>query len=678
MRKFFYYFNNQVLFILKKGLSVILILVFIFSAVAFDKKTALALEAGAGTNSTDPVTNRGETPSGSNSGTTKNTSPTSAITGTIGGLVSCGASGASAASAGAIGGAVGGAASLLGSAGEAIKSGVSSITNTISGLFGGGGTGASAAAAAADKVGLAQMGADAGLSGTALDSFVQSGGTLGSTAAGGGGIGVGALTVWVTDPTLNFTAASIAGTSGITAGNTTWQNQKDGFINCIFYNIAKMALRAITASIVSWAANGFQGNPSFIQDPARFFADVADQEIGRFIYNHPDYNWMCSPFRFQIKRALVFNRSFRERSQCTLSQVVGNFNDFVTSTNNELGNLGGWDAWNQIATEPQNNPYGAYALASMQVEAKIAGSKERNLMQLNWGKGFFSWKDPACVEASKKGQDPNSPYYEFPQGAEDPNSQEFEFNPNLGSGENCPIVTPGDVIAEQVNKTLGSGQDQLVAADEINEVISALIQGLVVKALGGGGLAGLGNSFSPGDYNYSAQLLAEDQQFFAQNKADSIRQVNDRIGVENQYIRVKNQTLPRVDSSANLVRSLISCYTGTTTPANSANPNVIAASSTLSSILSYKTNINRDAAVGEVNIRNLQKIIVSMNNLPYERRDQLYLIMQQFSDLFGKIHHEGDVVNAEFDRDFGIPSTLNEVDAATNEKINECRNPSRD
>jgi hypothetical protein len=54
----------------------------------------------------------------------------------------------------------------------------------------------------------------------------------------------------------------------------------------------------------------------------------------------------------------------------------------------------------------------------------------------------------------------------------------------------CNISTPGTVIANQLNKALGVGQDVLVEADEIDELITALLSQLLNRVFS----AGLSNS----------------------------------------------------------------------------------------------------------------------------------------------------------------------------------------
>ncbi len=446
---------------------------------------------------------------------------------------------------------------------------------------------------------------------------------------------------------------------------------KEFILDPIVKMIARTILRSITQSIIKWASTGFQGNPSFVQDPKRFFAGVADQAIGEIIYNNAKLQWMCSPFRFQLKRALLYNRSFQQRAQCTLTDIVRNYEGFISGVNNELGGLGGWSAWNLMAVEPQNNPYGAYAMFNLQVNAAITTDKERELNLLNWGSGFFSWKDPGCVESADRAQSVQIDNELNPDGAEssgrltnlteDANGNVTQTTSNTDPN-NCKALTPGSVIAGTINKTVGAGIDELVAADEIDEVLGAIVYGLAVNILGGGGLFGEGGG--GGEYSsngYLAQVEAEDRQSFANSKNEAISKLTERINDENQYIAAKNGGLARIDISANKVSAVIAC---------NADP---AASSTLSQVLANKAPIQRDIAIGENNINNLRLVIDRFNTLPYEQRNNLIPLMGQFSDLLSQTHSQGDVIQAEYERDFGIGDRFRDLDAQSDLKLQQCQ-----
>ena len=442
--------------------------------------------------------------------------------------------------------------------------------------------------------------------------------------------------------------------------------------------IAKMILRGITASIIAWISNGFQGSPSFIQDPKRFFTNVADQAIGAVLLSNEATKWMCTPFAINIKRALIYNRSFYQRSQCSLTQVVNNFKGFASGLNNQFGSLGGWTAWNTMTYEPQNNPYGAYALFNMQVDVQVTGAINTQARLLDWGKGFLSWKDPTCVENAKR----NSDLEGYKTGDEIVPLEESEGNtisPNTDPNT-CPILTPGDVIANQINKTIGSDVDQLVGAQEINQIISALLYQLAVKALGGSGLLGLGASYSdPYGTNgsYAQQLLANDQQVFNQTRSDLNQQIYNRITTENNYSATKNQTLSLIDLSANKAFSVLNCYFATSsTPLGINNSmratDIAGASSSLAFINGFKRSIQRDVDISDINISNLQRLVDASNALDYSHRDTLQQISSQFSQLITQIHSDGDVINAQFERDQTIPDAMKAPDADNDTRLNRC------
>lgn len=487
----------------------------------------------------------------------------------------------------------------------------------------------------------------------------------------------------VADIKTSVSSSLTAGATTITAEGTSALVLKDFTLDgTIGWAIAKMMLRAMTQSVLAWASNGFQGNPAFVQDPKRFFGSVADQTLGQLIYDTEALKWLCSPFQFQLRRAIVFGRSFQQQNQCTLSQVISNFDGFVSGLNNELGDLGGWDAWVTMTTLPQNNPYGAYALLSAQAEAKISGAKEFALLDINLGEGFFSWKDPSCVAKNQQAERTRATYEGTvgstnSVGLTKAQQDTLAFTNDTGSDQpsatqgtiyfdECKTLTPGSVIAKQINDTLAKPGQELVAADEITEVIGAVLTGLLRQVLGGSGLAGAGSGDSSnGESAYMQQFIVEDRQEFERSKGENIKLVVDRSHIENNYITVKNQSIGRLEVSASATRQVLQCGVS-----NSA------ASSTLTLIESYAAPLKRDVAIAETNIVNSKKVTDAVLALTYERRDNLARVMGQFSSLYSQLHHEGDVANAEYERDYSIPERLITIDAANASTLSDCRNNS--
>src|SRR5690606_1977900 len=122
--------------------------------------------------------------------------------------------------------------------------------------------------------------------------------------------------------------------------------------------VARSAAQAILTqminSTVEWANNGFDGNPAYAIDPVRYIGNIADGVAGEFI-GGTELGFLCSPFQAQIRLSLQKQYTRGAQFQCTLSEVVGNIEDFYQDINQ-----GGWDAWFVMTQNPQNNPYGAF------------------------------------------------------------------------------------------------------------------------------------------------------------------------------------------------------------------------------------------------------------------------------------------------------------------------------
>src|SRR3989338_6585104 len=106
-----------------------------------------------------------------------------------------------------------------------------------------------------------------------------------------------------------------------------------------------------------------------------------------------------------------------------------------------------------IAGTPQNNPYGAYIATTNRLSASIVTAQGQQIKLLDWGKGFRSWR--SCEK----------------------------WGPH--------IKTPGSIIQDQTSGALGTTFRELELANEIDEIVGALINQLLVKAITGvGGLLG--------------------------------------------------------------------------------------------------------------------------------------------------------------------------------------------
>jgi len=219
---------------------------------------------------------------------------------------------------------------------------------------------------------------------------------------------------------------------GLTSG-PSWDSIGFCLVNTIINYIAE--------STIQWINSGFQGNPVFVEDPARFFRNIADIEAGSLV-GEITGGAFCKPFRPQIAINLANrhtqNFSNQFANQCRLSNVVDNVEDFMGGFEK-----GDWNSFFVLTTDPSSNPRIASIRANRELDLRIAGKQEVARIELNWGKGFLSFKDPETGETT----------------------------------------TPGTLIENRINDRLGSNERRIEMADEFDEIITALVNQLLKVAL---------------------------------------------------------------------------------------------------------------------------------------------------------------------------------------------------
>lgn len=247
-------------------------------------------------------------------------------------------------------------------------------------------------------------------------------------------------------------------------GINTAQWSVTNILNGLAWAAAKNILSAIQRDIVRWINSGFQGSPAFIQDLGGFITNVADQTMGQLIQElGGPLSFVCSPFQLDVRIAVAtaYNRT-RDRNtrRCTLSGALQNIQNFIGGDMAQ----GGWDSWIRIVHQPQTyTPFGSTLDATAEAGIRIRTAQGQQINILNWAGGFMSSR--VC---------------------------ETVVGPN-GPEQRCRISTPGNVIATQLNRSLGLGDDALIQADQINEIIGALMQQMVKQVItGASGLLGAG------------------------------------------------------------------------------------------------------------------------------------------------------------------------------------------
>ncbi|MCI0597815.1 hypothetical protein L0Y34_01960 [Candidatus Parcubacteria bacterium] len=244
---------------------------------------------------------------------------------------------------------------------------------------------------------------------------------------------------------------------------------------------ARTAIQSMMRSVINWANSGFQGSPAFVDDLRGNFRALGDAIADEFFNELGISGYINTPFRDALIRDLRMNyrrltsdASFFLRNQYTLDQYSDNPDAFLRGDINR----GGIRAWIHTWINPQNNPIGSYEEARRELEDRISRALGERTIQLNWSRGILSW----CG-------DPPPPAEGEPVSLQPP---------ARGCEPGQTVRTPGSFIHDRIEKALGSDIDAMVSADEIDEMIGAIFQGLVNKMLGGAGFSGLSSSSGGG------------------------------------------------------------------------------------------------------------------------------------------------------------------------------------
>jgi hypothetical protein len=254
----------------------------------------------------------------------------------------------------------------------------------------------------------------------------------------------------------------------------------------------KLVLRRLTESVVAWIDSGFNGNPSFITNPEDFLRDTADIVIGDFLINNKDLDFLCDPFKINVKLAIglqyqPFSSNIRCRLTDALANVNGAYDDFV---NGDFINGGGWDSWLQITTVPQNNSMGAMILTQNELDARIEGSKNAELAKAQWSGGFLSWEKCTNINTGKSEYGSLGAIQESGRGsARSETEDEFGANVPVGDEEaraslagstkgpsntSCKIETPGTAIVGQYEWAKSSPIRELELTNDLDAIFNAL------------------------------------------------------------------------------------------------------------------------------------------------------------------------------------------------------------
>ncbi len=248
------------------------------------------------------------------------------------------------------------------------------------------------------------------------------------------------------------------------AAMSTQLTLKEILLDGVVFGLINTLIDQLGNEVVNWINSGFEDTPMFVQDPGGFMLNAADQASGRLIAEMGLENFICDPFMLpSLQLALNLNFGvntgrWQRDYYCTFSRAKNIHSE--TFMRGDFAGGGGWDAWVDMSVRNQN-VIGASGAAGLMMDRRIATILGIEQDKLNWNKGFFSATN---IEGY--------------------------------------IKTPGTVIENKLNDTFDSSSRRIEVADEISEIIGALIN-LAMKSL----MTGLASNSSSAT-NYSAQYSA--------------------------------------------------------------------------------------------------------------------------------------------------------------------------
>lgn len=245
---------------------------------------------------------------------------------------------------------------------------------------------------------------------------------------------------------------------------TQEMNDRSNCLASIGRLIVKMLLQKLTLSTVNWINSGYDGKPSFLTNPGKFWKDIADTEILQFGIEIRDNPYAKDWIKNQ---ALAYRTKFAENARYSFNDIMQQKNpDYSAETFYTDFSLGGWDAWTTMTQIPANNPLGAKLMFDNELQKRLAGTSQSTAEQvheaLSQANGFLG--DSRCISAGT--------------GRIDYDITEAEYKESLDKGspicDSWEYVTPGKMVADAATTVMGYQNNSLLNVEDLNDAVAAV------------------------------------------------------------------------------------------------------------------------------------------------------------------------------------------------------------
>jgi hypothetical protein len=250
-------------------------------------------------------------------------------------------------------------------------------------------------------------------------------------------------------------------------------NENDTCLRSIGRLMIKMLLQKLTDSTVKWINSGFNGSPAFIQDPGKFFEDIARTEVLQF---GAEIIGSGNPFGKDWIRnnARAFSNKFQDNAQYSLNELIQETNPEYSATTFQADfSMGGWNAWTAMTQVPANNPLGFQIMADNEIQQRLAGtsqSRAQNVRDaLQEAGGFLG--DERCVSALD-----GTINYSITRTQYD---EYMEKNPPQKLCSSWEYVTPGKMVADAATNVIGYPNNAYLNVTDLNDAVAAILDALL-------------------------------------------------------------------------------------------------------------------------------------------------------------------------------------------------------
>lgn len=294
--------------------------------------------------------------------------------------------------------------------------------------------------AAADCMADALINGIIGKIGGSLLGDVFGGGGMGDTF-GGGGMG---LDVPVISQTGNKISSDIKkDTSAQVSKDVGTDGLGSSSLDSIAFCLANKAIYGIVSGTSKWVREGFGGNPVFVNNPGKYFGDIADYELGRLL-DDISKDLLCVNININSVKSNIFRDYYGKLDIRIPRCALGTINiDIDAFSQGNLSQGGGWEAWLEYTSDPYSNYIGTQIALDKKLYERTIQAQEKAKVELDWNNGYQSLRN-------KEGD----------------------------------ITTTGNMIQAQVEGRMNAPINRLTFADEFDEIMNNLINSFLGSVIG--------------------------------------------------------------------------------------------------------------------------------------------------------------------------------------------------